>query len=36
MEKSILVLVVLKIVGVGGLVYIDLVGPEGFYKEVFR
>ena len=29
-------LVVLKVVGVGGLVYIDLVGLEGFYGDVFR
>ena len=34
-KRLILALVVLKIVGVGGLVYIGLVGPEGFYKEVF-
>ena len=31
-----LALVVLKVVGVSGLVYIGLVGPEGFYKEVFK
>jgi len=31
-----LVLVVLKVVGVSGLVYIGLVGPEGFYREVFK
>jgi len=31
-----LALVILKVVGVSGLVYIGLVGPEGFYKEVFR
>ena len=35
-ERLILALVVLKVVGVGGLVYIGLVGPEGFYREVFR
>jgi len=35
-EKLILVLVVLKVVGVGGLVYIGLVGLGGFYREVFR
>jgi len=31
-----LALVVLKVVGVGGLVYIGLVGPKGFYREVFK
>jgi len=31
-----LALVVLKVVGVGGLVYVGLVGPEGFYREVFK
>ena len=35
-EKLILALVVLKVVGVGGLVYIGLVGPGGFYRVVFR
>ena len=35
-EKLILALVVLKVVGVGGLVYINLVGLKGFYREVFR
>jgi len=30
-----LVLVVLKVIGVGGLVYIGLIGPGGFYREVF-
>ena len=34
-ERLILALVVLKVVGVGGLVYIGLVGLEGFYREVF-
>ena len=29
-------LVVLKVVNISGLVYIGLVGPEGFYREVFR
>ena len=29
-------LVVLKIVSVGGLVYIGLIGLGGFYREVFR
>jgi hypothetical protein len=33
---SILALVVFKVVNISGLVYINLVGPEGFYKEVFR
>jgi len=28
--------VVLKVVDVGGLVYIGLVSLEGFYREVFR
>jgi len=28
--------VVFKVVGVSGLAYIGLVGPKGFYKEVFR
>ena len=27
--------VVLEVVGVGGLVYVGLIGPEGFYREVF-
>jgi len=36
MEKSILVPVVLKVVGVSSLVYIGLIGPEGFYRKVFR
>ena len=31
-----LALVVFKVVGVSSLVYIGLVGLEGFYKEVFR
>jgi len=31
-----LALVVLKVVGVSSLVYIGLVGPEGFYREVFK
>ena len=35
-ERLILALVVLKVVGIGGLVYIGLVGPKGFYREVFR
>jgi len=36
MERLILALVVFKVVGVSGLVYAGLVGPEGFYREVFR
>ena len=36
MERLILVPVVFKVIGISGLVYIDLVGPEGFYREVFR
>jgi len=32
----ILALVVLKVVGISGLVYIGLIGPKGFYKEVFK
>ena len=35
-ERSILAPVVLEVVGVGGLVYVGLVGPEGFYREAFR
>ena len=35
-EKSILALVILKVVGVSGLVYIGLVGLGGFYREVFK
>ena len=35
-KRSTLALVVLKIVGIGSLVCIGLVGPEGFYREVFR
>ena len=35
-ERSILALVVFKVVGVSGLVYIGLVGLEGFYREVFK
>jgi hypothetical protein len=31
-ERLILALVVFKVVGVGSLVYIDLVGPEGFNR----
>ena len=34
-ERLILALVVFKVVGVSGLVYIGLVGPKGFYREVF-
>ena len=35
-KRLILAPVVLKVVGVGGLVYIGLVGLGGFYREVFR
>jgi cation transporter-like permease len=35
-ERLILALVVFKVVGVSGLIYIGLVGLEGFYREVFR
>ena len=35
-ERLILALVVFRVVGVGGLVYISLVGLGGFYREVFR
>ena len=35
-EKLILALVVLKVVGIGGLIYIGLIGLGGFYGEVFR
>ena len=35
-KRLILALVVLKVVGVGGLIYIGLVGLGGFYREVFR
>ena len=35
-KRLILALVVLKIVGVSGLVYIDLIGLGGFYREVFK
>ena len=35
MERLILVPVVFKVMGIGGLVYIGLVGPEGFYRKVF-
>ena len=35
-KKLILALVVFRVVGVSGLVYIDLVGPGGFYREVFK
>ena len=36
MERSTLAPVVLEVVGVSSLVYIGLVGPGGFYREVFR
>ena len=35
-ERLILALVVLKVVGVSSLVYIGLVDPEGFYGVIFR
>ena len=33
--RLILAPIVLKIVGVSGLVYVGLVGLKGFYREVF-
>ena len=35
-KRLILALIVFKVVGVSSLVYINLVGLRGFYKEVFR
>ena len=35
-KRLILAPAVFKVVGVGGLVYIGLVSPGGFYREVFR
>ena len=35
-KKLILTLVVFKVVGIGSLIYINLIGPEGFYREIFR
>ena len=35
-ERLILALVVLKVIGVGGLVCVGLVGLGGFYRVVFR
>ena len=35
-KKLILALVILKIIGVGNLIYIDLIDLKGFYKEAFR
>ena len=35
-KKLILTLIVFKIIGVGSLVYINLIGLKGFYGEVFR
>ena len=29
-------IIIFRVVGIGGLVYIGLIGPEGFYREVFR
>ena len=25
-----------KVIGISGLIYVNLVGPKGFYKKVFR
>jgi hypothetical protein len=35
-ERLILALVVLKVIGVGGLVYIGLIGLGGFYRVIFK
>ena len=35
-KRLILALVVFKVVGISGLVYIGLVGLKGFYREIFR
>ena len=35
-KRLILASAVFRVVGVGGLVYISLVGPGGFYKKVFK
>ena len=35
-KRLILAPVILKVVGVSGLIYIGLIGLKGFYKEVFR
>ena len=35
-KKLILALVILKVIGIGGLIYIGLVGLKNFYKVVFR
>ena len=35
-ERLTLALAVFKVVGVSGLIYINLVGPGGFYREVFK
>ena len=35
-EKLILAPAVFRVVGVGSLVYIGLVGPGSFYREVFK
>jgi hypothetical protein len=35
-KRLILALAVFRVVGVGGLVYIGLIGLGGFYREVFR
>jgi len=36
MERLILALVIVLVVGVSDLVYIGVVGPEGFYIGAFR
>jgi len=36
MERLILAPVIVLVVGVGDLVYIGVVSPEGFYIEAFR
>ena len=35
-KKSMLAPIGFKIVGIGGLIYVNLIGPKGFYGEVFR
>ena len=35
-KRLILAPAVFKVVDIGSLVYINLVGPGGFYREVFR
>jgi len=36
MERLILALVIVLVVGISNLVYIGIVGPEGFYIGAFR